>query len=114
MKRFRHVLAVIGLTLASGSAIACPDRFLVGKLDLTRSSLEDLAAAQAQKKVTSAQLTTAYLERIADCNPELRAVISTNCARRRNATPSARPARCAVRCTACPSSSRTTSISKAP
>jgi amidase len=58
--------------------MACPDRFLVGKLDFTRASVEDLANAQARKKVTSAQLTTAYLERIAACNPEVRAVISTN------------------------------------
>lgn len=85
MREIRHVFAVIGLVLAGGPAFACPDRFLVGKLDLTRASIEDLATAQSQKKVTSAQLTTAYLARIADCNPEVRAVISTNRAALRTA-----------------------------
>jgi amidase len=85
MKRLSHLFAVIGLLMAAGPAVACPDRLMLGKLDLTRVSIEDLAAAMTQKKVTSSQLTAAYLDRIAACNPEIRAVISTNRAALRTA-----------------------------
>lgn len=78
MSRFCHLFVPLALLVACTTGVACPDRFVIGKLDLAKASLEDLGAALAQKKVTSAQLATAYLERTAACNPEVRAVISTN------------------------------------
>lgn len=65
--------------------LSCPDKLLVAKVDVTKASIEDLATAMAQKKFTSAQLTATYLDRIADCNPEIRAIISTNRAALRTA-----------------------------
>jgi amidase len=85
MIRLFHAIAVIGILVACGPARACENRFRVGSLDLTKVSLDDLGAALAQKKVTSAQLVDAYLDRIDACNREVRAVISVHRAAAREA-----------------------------
>jgi amidase len=78
-------LVLLVLLAAATPGLACSDKLRVGPLDLTKVSAEDLGAALAQKKVTSVQLVDAYLDRIADCNAEIRAVISTNREARRAA-----------------------------
>src|SRR5688500_5067786 len=71
-------LVSLALLAAAAPGFACSDKFRVGSLDLAKTSVEDLGAALSQKKVTSVQLVDAYLKRIAACNDEIRAVISTN------------------------------------
>src|SRR4026208_52608 len=57
-------LLCLGMLAAAMPGYGCSDKFRVGSLDLTKVSVEDLGAALAQKKVTSAQLVDAYLARI--------------------------------------------------
>jgi amidase len=85
MNRPFRVFVVMGALTACAPAFACSDKFRVGPVDLSRTTLEDIATALAQKKITSVQLTDAYLDRIAACNAEIRAVISTSREARRAA-----------------------------
>jgi amidase len=80
-----RTLAVLGLLGASAPGLACAEGFRAGSLDLATATLGDISAALTRKKISSVQLVDAYLGRIADCNDEVRAVISTNPAALREA-----------------------------
>lgn len=56
---------------------ACGGKLQAGPLDLATATLDDITAALAAKRVTSVQLTTAYLARISACQ-DLHAIISTH------------------------------------
>jgi amidase len=78
MKRLSRLVLVLGSLVACAPALACPEKFRLGPIDLNKATLDDLATALARKKFTSSELTSAYLDRITGCNAEIRAVISTN------------------------------------
>jgi len=75
----------VALLIAAGPAVACPERFRLGSLDLAAATLDDIAAALAARKVTSAQLVDAYLHRIAACDDQHHAILSTSRDARREA-----------------------------
>ena len=81
--------------------------------DFVEDSLDELQQAMAKGRVSSRELTRWYLERIDRLNPLLGAVIETNPDALAIAADRDRErrggSRCVDRCTACPSSSRTTS-----
>jgi amidase len=73
------LLVLFGTTLfAPALSRACGALAKAGPLDLATLTLPELQAALAEKQVTSVALVEGYLARIADCNDELRAIISTN------------------------------------
>jgi amidase len=71
-------LIIVLLLVGAAPTLACSERFRVGTFDLASATLDEITAALAQKKLTSVQLVGAYLDRIAACNGEVHAVISTN------------------------------------
>lgn len=71
------LMLVASAFFVSAPLHACDEHAPVGPLDLTTATLADLRGALDAKKVTSVALVQGYLARIADCNPQLHAVIAT-------------------------------------
>ena len=80
--RLRLVLVLLAV---SAPGLTCSEKFRLGPLDLAAGTLDDITAALATNEVTSVQLVDAYLDRIAACDDELHAIISTNRAAKREA-----------------------------
>jgi amidase len=64
--------------LAPSLSQACGASAKAGPLELTTLTLPALQSALAETQVTSVALVEGYLARIADCNDDFRAIISTN------------------------------------
>jgi amidase len=81
-KTNKAAFLVLGVSLLASlvcrPAQACDSHEKAGSLDLSTATLADLTAALEQKKVSSADLVRGYLERIANCDPRLHAIIATN------------------------------------
>ncbi|HEV7609752.1 MAG TPA: amidase [Steroidobacteraceae bacterium] len=75
----KTVFLVFGVALLlSPFAHACDSKEKAGPLDLSTATLPEITAALEQKKVSSVDLVRGYLERIANCDPKLHAIIATN------------------------------------
>ena len=111
--RCASLLLVAGTIFISPPLHACAERAPVGSVDLTTATLADLRGALDAKKVTSVQLVQGYLARIAECNPQLHAVIATQpqaLSEAKALDRERRAGKSADRCMASRSSSRTTSM----
>ena len=71
-------LILISALLGPSLSHACGASAKPGSLDLATVTLPELQKALAQNETTSVALVEGYLARIADCNDELHAIISTN------------------------------------
>ena len=110
--RIADRLLIAGCVIASGCvqsarAVAEAPTTAQPAIDVVELSATDARDRMASGQLTSEALTKAYLDRIAkidDAGPKLDAVIEINPQSRwltpPRSTPSARPARCADRCTA--------------
>ena len=77
MNRCASFLLIVGAIFISPRLHACSETAPAGSLDLTTATLADLRGALDAKKTTSVKLVQGYLARIAECNPQLHAVIAT-------------------------------------